>query len=178
MSEPMNEPRRLETWMNASKGRIGVLKFDRYGQLVSETIRSGAKFQITTEERFMNSERAATPALDVFNCGYLVPVKILDGTEDAKDIASNPNLLSESHLKKLFRGTAKAFNETVGGITNVSTLRHMLDMADEDDVDAKQSFIKILKNRLITLEPDLAANEIETINGDDPIRGMNPVSPN
>lgn len=171
----MSDERRLETWQNASRGRIGVLKFDRYGQLKSETIRSGAKFQITTEERLMNTERAATRALDIFSNGYLTPVRILDGTEDAKEIASNPNLLSETDLKKLFGGTAKAFVEKVGGITNAGTLKHMLDLADTEEVDAKQSFKKILLDRLGELEPS-SYTEVEQVDGL-PVNGMKPVSP-
>lgn len=172
----MSDERRLETWQNACRGRIGVLKFDRFGQLKNETIRPGAKVQVTIEERQINSERAATKGLDVFNNGYLVPVKILEDAEDAKEIASNPNLLGEKELVKLFQGTQKAFTETLGGITNTQTLRRLLDMTEDEEIKASVKHQKMIEKRLIELEPDLGFGEVQTIN-DEPIRGFGAVSP-
>lgn len=172
----MSDERRLETWQNACKGRIGVLKFDRFGQLKSETIRPGAKVQVTVEERQINSERAATKGLDVFNNGYLVPVKILEDTEDAKEIASNPNLMSESDLKKLFKGTQKAFASKVNAITNTQTLRRLLDMTEDEEIGATVKHQKIVENRLVELEPDLGFTDVQVVN-DEPIKGFGAVSP-
>lgn len=172
----MTEEKRLETWQNACHGRIGVLKFDRWGQMKSETVRAGAKIKVTAEERQINSEKAANESLDIFKNGYLVPVDIFDGTEDYKEIASNPNLLGEKELTGLFKGTQKAFAAKVETITNAQTLRRLLDLTEDEDVAATVKHQKIIENRLIELEPDLGYSEIETIS-DEPIRGFNPVSP-
>jgi hypothetical protein len=178
----MSDETQLETWQNASKGRIGVKTKDRWGEWKTNTLRSGAKIQLSTAERQWNSEKAASAKQDVFRNGFLVPigdtVKILDGTEDAKDIASNPNLLSESDLRNLFKKgtTQKAFAEKVSGITNTSTLRRLLDMTEDEDLGATVKHQKIVQNRLVELEPDLGLQEIDQVPGEAP-PPFRPVSP-
>lgn len=138
----------LEVWENSTKGRIGVLKFDRRGDLRNELIRPGAKVHLTPDERQINQERAADNSLDVFQNGFLVPVRLLDGTEDAKEIASNPNLMSESDLRALFGKQWKAFGAQVAQISNQITLQRLLALADEDDVNATVKQVAIIRDRL------------------------------
>lgn len=175
----MTDQTRLETWENATRGRVGVLRFDRFGQMKSETIRPGGKFQVTTEERQINSERAATKKLDIFSNGYCVPVRLLEDAEDAKEIASNPNLMGESELKALFKGSQKAFAEKINGITNTNTLRRVLDMTEDENIGASVKHQKIVLERIKELEsPETAVlSEVTTVD-DRPAHGFgNAVSP-
>lgn len=167
---------KYEIWRNAIRGSIGVKKTDRRGELVSEIIRGGERFQISTEDRLLNSEWAATTDLDVFKNGMLTPVKLLDGTEDAKEIASNPNLIGETDMAALFSAHWKTFEAKLGQITNVATLERMLAMAESEDLDATVRQVQSIRSRISELNPSQVV-EHETVLPPRPMSGMTPASP-
>lgn len=139
----------LEIWENATRGRIGVRKFNARGDLDTELVRAGGKVTLTPQERAINQEKAATAALDVFQNGHLTPVKLIDGTEDAREIASNPNLMGESDLRDLFKiRTLKTFSAKVQEISNPMTLQRLLSMSDEEDLNATVKQVGLIKDRL------------------------------
>lgn len=169
------DPLQYEIWRNAIKGFIGVKKTDRRGEMKDEVIRGGEKFQITTEDRQLNSELAAGDDLDVFKNGMLMPVKILDGAEDAKEIASNPNLITESDMAALFAAHWKTFEAKIGQISNPSTLNRLLAMAEESDATVRQ--VNALKERVQALQP-VPVVERETFTPPRPMSGgFSPASP-
>jgi len=140
----------FETWKNATKGVVYILKMDRMGNEVHESVPYERSVSIQKSERLMNQDRAASEDLDVFLNGTMVPVRLLDGDEDAKDIASNPNLMSESDMAALFKGHWKTFESKVGEIQNERTLMRLLDMASDDATVRQQ---KIIKDRLAVVAP-------------------------
>lgn len=136
-----------ETWKNASRGKVWVRKTDRRGELKDELIKSGGLVKISTDDRQYNQELAASDRSDCFKNGRLVPVKILDTTEDAAEIAANPNLMSETDMVDLLGAHFKTFEKKIGEITNSVTLNRILDLAEERD--EKVSKINLVKTRIL-----------------------------
>lgn len=145
-----------EVWRNETRGRIGVVKYDRRGELIHELVRGGGVLSISTEERQLNQERAADEDLDVFSNGSFVPVKILDGTEDAKEIASNPNNKSETDLRDMFKLHWKKFEAEVGEIKNMTTLERLRSIAQEGDATVRQ--VDVIESRIAELNPNTATD--------------------
>src|SRR5690606_6346077 len=127
-----------ETWENVTKGKIFVIKFDKRGNVKHEPVRPGGKIHVTPEERQVNQERAADESLDFFKNGKLVAVKLIDGTEDLQELASNPNTKSESDLRDMLKGHWKTFEKEVAEISNVITLRRLREIALEGDATVRQ----------------------------------------
>lgn len=133
-----------ETWKNITKSRIGYLTLDKHEDPVRKQVRGGKLVEVTPRERVYNSDRAATEELDIFNNGWLIPVKLLDGDESSKEVASNPNLLSESELRDFFKLQWRAFEKKVNGVENLGILRRLETLANEDDsinVTVKQNTV-------------------------------------
>jgi hypothetical protein len=172
----LSEPLKYEIWRNAIAGTVGIKKTDRRGELGTEVIRAGEKFQISTEDRLLNSDWAATEDLDVFKNGMLTPVKLLDGTEDAQEIASNPNLITESDMAALFSAHWKTFEQKLGQITNVTTLQRLLSMAEAEDTDATVRQVQSIRNRIAEVNP-VQVVEHETVVPPRSMSGMTPASP-
>lgn len=135
-----------ETWRSNIPGTIVVQKYDRRGDIVEEIILGGRSFQISTEERLFNQDLAATEGQDPFRNGMMQPLRLLDGTEDKAEIASNPNLLSESDMQLMFKAHFKTFESKVKSITNVTTLTRLRDVANEVDATIKQ--LEVIDSRL------------------------------
>ncbi len=169
-------PDKKEIWMNSSKGKALVLKYDRLGNLTHEVVRSGGKVDVTTDERLINCDRAALETLDIFKNGVMTPVRLLDGTEDAKEIASNPNLKTEADLRKLFTLQWKRFDEELSAITNTTTLSRMMELAIQDDATVRQ--VATIKARLEAVDPSAAFDETLTVQAyGEPKGAPNTVSP-
>lgn len=145
------ETPKLETWQSGVRGVVAIKKFDRRGEMKDEVIRAGQKFTLTTEERIFNQDRAASPELCDFRNGRLIPVRILDGTEDAKEIASNPNLIGESEMVDLLKGHFKTFESKLRAISNTVALERFLAVAEDNDATIKQ--VSAIKTRLDEVNP-------------------------
>lgn len=151
----------FETWKNISAGKVWVNKLDRRGDPSVELVPSQGVFRISSEDRRFNQDAAANDRLDVFKNGMLVPVRLLDGSEDVADIASNPNLMSESDMVSLFSVHHKTFVSRLGEVSNTITLNRLLDIARERD--EKLSKISAIEARLAELSPSVVAVEREVV---------------
>lgn len=181
-------PPQMEKWENTTRGRVVILRYDRNGDVRREMIRAGQKFTLTPEERVLNSDRAATEKLDIFRNGVLNAVQLLDGVEDPayQEIASNPNMMSESDLKELFTLHWKTFEKRVNDIDNTLTLSRLVAIADEADEQDSDSDVtvstrqyKILKDRLEELDPtaavvDTSIEQLGHVRGERPDQGVTP----
>lgn len=145
-----DERPKVETWENATRGRVVLLKFDRQGDIRREMIRGNQKFTISPEERVLNSDRAATEGLDVFRNGVLTPVRLLDGVEDPayQEIASNPNMLGESDLRDMYGLHWKTFEKKLAEISNPMTLERLYAIGEEDDTKVTVNQHKAVQARL------------------------------
>lgn len=143
----------VETWKNATHGLVYVLKLDRLGNETHELVNPSKTFTIHKAERLMNQDRAANDKLDHFQNGMLVPVRLLDGDEDAKDIAENPNLLSDSDIQDMFKAHWKTFETKVNAIENEVTLSRLLDVAQAEDTGASVRQLDVIKHRIDEVSP-------------------------
>jgi hypothetical protein len=139
-----------ETWKNATHGRHGVVKFDKRGNIEHELVGPGKTVLLTPEERALNQDRAWDDSQDVFKNGTMTPVRLLDTTEDAKEIASNPNLKSEDELRDMFKLHWKKFEAEVEQIGNTLTLERLRDIAQEGDATVRQ--VNVIEARMSDLQ--------------------------
>lgn len=144
----------VEIWQSSIQGKIGVLKFDRRGDLIHEIVPGGRKFSITTNERLINSDRTVDESKDPFKNGMLIPVRLLDTAEDAAEIAANPNLMTESDMLDLLKNK-RGFQARLADITNRFALQRMLELAERDDVDASVRQVNAINARLEELDPSV-----------------------
>lgn len=150
-----------ELWENSIKGNIFVKTYDVGGKLVDSIVRSGKKIAITAEERRLNQEMAANKDLDFFANGMLRPVDIalIEDAQDYEEIASNPNLISDSEMKDLFKLRGKAFKDRIEAISNTTTLDRVKEIAEDDATAATVTQVKIISERLATLTPQVFERE-------------------
>lgn len=141
-----------ETWKNATLGRVAVAKIDRRGDIDHELVSGGGKILLTTDERIMNQEMAANDELDVFKNGTMVPVRLLDTTEDAAEIASNPNLKSEEDLRNMFKLQWKKFETECATLSNLTTLLRLKEIAQEGDATVRQ--VNVIEARIAEVDPN------------------------
>lgn len=168
-------PEETERWENATKGRVVIRKFDARGNLGHEMVNAGRSINLTPQERKTNQEMAATEELDVFSNGTMQPLRLLEGTEEAKEIASNPNHLSDSDVKVLVKGHHKTLEKRLVDISNPSALQRMLEVARVEDCSV--STVQKIQDRLMEVAPSLV-QEVTPVgtSGDDKI-GLRPVTP-
>jgi hypothetical protein len=144
----------LETWENISHSRFVLKKFSARGELQGELINGKRKFHVTTRERHINQEIAATPGLDPFSNGMFAPVRLLDTTEDAAEIAANPNLLGESDMVDLVKGRVDSLKKRLADVENSVVLQRLLEVAKEQDVQASK--LDAIKARIDEVSPSIA----------------------
>jgi hypothetical protein len=164
----------LESWKNASLGRVVLKKYNQRGELADEMVTGGKVFHISPKERRINQEMAASPDLDFFQNGFLTPVRLIETEEDAAELASNPNLLSEEDMRGLFKGNWKAFDQKVQEISNLTTLKRMLEVAQEVDATIRQ--VDVVNARIQEIDP---ADHVEIGHAGnfDERTGLKPVTP-
>lgn len=141
----------LETWENITDSRYVLKKINARGELASEMIGSRRTFHLTTQERHINSEMTASERLDPFRNGMFAPVRLLDGTEDADEIASNPNLMGEEEMAKLASGKVDALRKRIGEVDNPIVLKRLLEVAETED--SRVTTLKAIRERIEEVAP-------------------------
>lgn len=157
-----------ETWKNATRGNVGVLKFDVKGNEVGTVIRAGKTVTVTPEERRLNQDLARSKKTDLFSNGTLEPIRLIDDPEfvessEYKEIEDNPNFISETEMRQIFAAKRiDTFRNRLAEIENVNVLSRIREMADAED--AKMSQIQAIEDRLAELRP-VNVVEIQTVGG-------------
>lgn len=169
----------METWENGTLGRVVIKKFGADGKLRDEVVAGGRTFHITEQERRINQEMAATQSLDIFTNGVLQPneatMKLLDGTESAREIAENPNFIGEADLKALVKSHWKALQSRLQEIDQPHALVRLLEIAKE--TDASYATVSRIQERLQEVSPT-SYTEVVTVGGPvDTRSGIKPVTP-
>ena len=154
----MTDKPQNEVWRNAGAGSVFVKKLDHRGEFTRhEHVQAGAKFNITTEERRLNMEMAASPAQNMFTNGSLHPIRLIEEDEDTRELAANPNAMSDEDMELFLKSHYKTFETKLPTITNEATLARLLRHAYSDDVSVKrvqliEEHAQMLKKRS-SLEP-------------------------
>jgi hypothetical protein len=152
-----------ETWKNAGAGEVWINVIDPHTQRLKHVpVRSGNKIMITTEERQINQDRAASSDKDFFTNGTLTPVRLVDTAEDYAEIASNPNLLSEEDMRDMFKLKAAQFKARLADITNAIAISRMAEMAkaEESGLNVTMAQFKALEQRLAELRGGVDVTEV------------------
>lgn len=145
----------LETWQNATRGRVVLRRLGALGQVRYEMIGSGKTFHITPQERRMNQEVAANEDLDFFLNGTLQPINLAD-TDDAEILKNNPNLLGdEEQIRRLFRASQDVFAERLATIKNASALERLKEIAYQDETAATLAQVRMIEARLEQVNPEI-----------------------
>lgn len=140
-----------EAWQNVSRSRFVLKKLNSRGEIVEQMIAGRQTFHLSPEERVLNMELAASAAADPFSNGMFAPIRLVDGTEDLEEIASNPNLIGESDMAALVKGKIDALRTRLEGIQNPIVVNRMLEVAYEQDSTVGK--IDAIKQRLQVLQP-------------------------
>lgn len=143
----------LETWENVTNSRFVIKKFGAKGDLLDEMLAGKKRFHLTTQERHINMEMAANDELDPFSNGNLAPVRLLETTDDAEQIASNPNLMSEDEMVGLLKGNVNTLKKRVSEVRNPALLERLKDLAVENDVTIGK--VNAIDGRLHEVSPSL-----------------------
>jgi hypothetical protein len=141
----------LEAWENVSRSRYALQRIDRRGDIRTELIGSKKVFHLAPEERYLNSEQASSPSVDPFKNGRFSPVRLLETTEDADEIAANPNLLGEADIKDLVKGKVEPLRARLSEIEQPVVVERMLEIAEAED--ARMTSVKAIEQRLAELSP-------------------------
>lgn len=143
----------LETWKNGTRSLIFIKQYNQRGELHDVMVGPGKVIHISPKERRINQEIAANENQDLFSNGLLTPVRLIETEADAKEIAANPNLMTETEMRDLFKAHFKTFEKRVNEVKNPIALQRLLEIAEE--VDAKSSQVKAINERLAEVSPAL-----------------------
>jgi hypothetical protein len=146
----------IETWKNVTRGRVVLWRLGALGQKRSEMIGADKLFHITPRERRMNQEAAANEDLDVFLNGTLQPVRLIETSDDFKQLTANPNLLGDDEqVSRLFRAGPDVFAARLAEIKNPSALERLLQLANQDETGATVAQLRMIQARLDQVQPPI-----------------------
>ena len=150
----------LETWENIAKSSHILKKYTSRGNgdMADEMIHGNKTFHVTTQERKINQEMAASPQDDPFANGRFSPVRLVDTADDLAEIAANPNLMGESDMVALVKGSLKALKERLAQVENQVVVERLLEVAASQDVTMGKD--AAIRERLAELSPEI--NEVQT----------------
>lgn len=90
---------KLELWRNTAPGMRWYIAFDLQGREKTKTVPGGRTFTLSTFERQINQERAATPEQDLFRNGTFILAKPSDETDN--DEIFSPNALTDQEIETI-----------------------------------------------------------------------------
>lgn len=142
-----------EVWENPNAGYRYVAIQNNRGEPTSLEIGPRQKFSISTFDRIvLNQEKTPEKANDMFSNGTFSKVRLVETAEDYEELASNPNLLSETELLEMFQLTIAPFKKKLADIANVRVLDRLLELAQTSDSTTPQ--VNAIKKRLDEVEPE------------------------
>lgn len=142
----------VETWSNATAGRIVVRMHNSQGAVDDILVAPGRNIHITPNDRRMNQEQAAGPDQDPFQNGFLAPVRLIDGEADAELLLDNPNVITEEDMKALFDKPFDAFCARLEEISLPITLQRLQRIAGEVET-AQVRQVNAIRARISALVP-------------------------
>jgi hypothetical protein len=142
----------IETWRNTQAGMRWYISFDLQGRETTKTVNGYRTFTITTFERQVNQERAATPEQDLFRNGGFVLVR---GSSDTKeDELGSPNAITDADITDAVLqviGGSETIEAVMEGIDSPFTMNRYLEQLVVED--APKEAIEYVKKLLEEKEP-------------------------
>lgn len=93
------QPENVEVWKNTANGSRWYTQFDVRGQEVTKTVGGNRTFSLTSFERQVNQEKAASPDVDLFRNGNFILVK--ESAETNRAEIESPNAVTDKELEKI-----------------------------------------------------------------------------
>jgi hypothetical protein len=144
-NETWRNPSDMPIWVQVTEGRTGQMRH-------REVPVKGGTIVISEEDRRHNQAQVYfNPAVDVFTNGSLIPVRLIDSSEDYEELATNPNFLSDEDIRDSLKGPVKKLRESLEEVSNLQVVSRYAAAAEELEVTkAKQDAIEA---RLEALTP-------------------------
>lgn len=139
----------VETWESVSQAMNFVIKFGPMGEHVYEQVHGQRKFTITTAERLVTQSRVAETKHDPFTNGMFRPIVV----PASVNVETNPNALADEDILQIFTSSDVAWGAYMDVLDAPATLRRMLNLADQDDVEISLKRYRQLEARLLELTP-------------------------
>lgn len=162
MSTVMKMASKVELWKNTASGMRWYLSFDLQGREATKTVPGGRTFTLTTFDRQLNQERAATAEQDLFRNGTFVLARKSEET-DEEEIFS-PNALTDKEIETVVNDVvygdlkiADVIDQIDSGVT-LFRLQEAFVLEDE----TPEKVIKAIKKKRESLEPT-PVNEREIV---------------
>lgn len=134
----------VEVWKNAAAGKRYFIVLDRLGHETTRMANGGRTFTLTSFDRQINQERAATPQLDMFRNGSFVLVKSAKDTEE--DEIRSANSLTDNEILSLVHEVMAGSETIEGAVFNIDseqTLHRIYEaLVLSDAAPSIQSFLK------------------------------------
>jgi hypothetical protein len=148
----------LEVWRNVAAGMRWYLAFDIQGREVTKLAQPSRTFSLTTMERQINQERAATGELDLFRNGDFVLVKASGETND-EEIRSTDSFTDEEISRLAYEILADPANvERVNEINSPTTLQRILE--ELIVIDAPASVVNTVQAKVDSIKKPVPEVEL------------------
>lgn len=128
------EKRFVEEWESVSDAQNYVIREDRRGDEQYIHVTGQQKFKITTYERILTQDRIRDKQFDPFTNGQFRPIMV----PDSITVKTNPNALSDEDIARIFVASDIAWDEYMNVIDSASTLRRMIELAENTDLSLKR----------------------------------------
>lgn len=124
----------VEEWESVSDAQNYVIREDRRGDEVYVHVTGHQKFKITTYERVLTQDKIRDKTFDPFVNGQFRPIMV----PDSVSVQTNPNALSDEDIARIFVASDVAWNEYMSVIDSPSTLRRMIELAENTNLSLKR----------------------------------------
>lgn len=146
----------IETWKNISPSTVHIIKLGDYGKRESEIVYGGRAFSVTPQERRLNQSQIYDTDNDPFTNGTFAPLALVDTEPDTETLRSNPNVLDDAAIIRLFAHNGEAFSQQLLAITNLNAVDRLIETAKRPETGASVQQLDILKRyrKLLSGEKD------------------------
>ncbi len=130
----MNAPTNVEVWKNTANGPRHYITFGMQGQELSKVVQGNRTFTLTTFERQINQERAASPEQDLFRDGSFVIVK--DSEETNENEIESDNSVTDQELGEMVSEIlhdAEFLDGVLTKLTSANSLNRLLEFLVAED---------------------------------------------
>lgn len=124
----------VETWENVAEGTNYIIQENRRGDEVQVGITGSRTFRLTTFDRMLTEDKALEDVNNPFKNGSFRPVIVPQHIS----IETNPNAMSEEDIQRLFKASEIAWQEYMKVITAPATLKRMIELAEDADLNLKR----------------------------------------
>jgi len=153
MAKTVEEARaELEVWQNTSSGAKWYVCYDRQGRETTKVVKGGRTFTISSFERQINQDLAASPEMDLFRNGTFVLKKESAETDRAE--IESPDALTDAEIEEMVREVMHGSVDIADVIADISSLVTMNRIYEALVVeDASASTIEKVKTKIAELDP-------------------------